>query len=494
MKEISEIYQEYKKKQFIYCDAIQHIKNMQSIILNSGKELDENEKDEISLFLKAKGIAGIGYGKSSLTSDQIEKLKKDWGKDKLTKNLLAIKKSSEDDLEQKITDLNETLKNTRSHYLNLLCRRMVATMRPKELFFILADKDLEQLYELLHISKDIVSPKEDSNIRWYKLNRHIYDELWNKLKLKDEDDNKYKSIFSYFGWYLKNSLLQQMEVINLLTDNKNLVLTGAPGTGKTYMAKEIAKSLIGRDFKESGCKQFKMVQFHPSYDYTDFVEGLRPIQIGNDIKFERKDGVFKTFCKEALNQSDKNFVFLIDEINRGELSKIFGELFFSIDPSYRGTIGKIQTQYQNLITDEIDEFKDGFYVPENVYIIGTMNDIDRSVEAVDFAVRRRFAWFDVSWDYSFDSILGSLNDNNGKLKELKVKERFENLNKYIEEQLGDAFCIGGSYLLKLKSYINDEDPIKKLWDLHIKGVIKEYIRGNDILQLEEFEKKFVGNK
>ena len=137
MKEISEIYQEYKKKQFIYCDAIQHIKNMQSIILNSGKELDENEKDEISLFLKAKGIAGIGYGKSSLTSDQIEKLKKDWGKDKLTKNLLAIKKSSEDDLEQKITDLNETLKNTRSHYLNLLCRRMVATMRPKELFFIL---------------------------------------------------------------------------------------------------------------------------------------------------------------------------------------------------------------------------------------------------------------------------------------------------------------------------------------------------------------------
>ena len=174
------------------------------------------------------------------------------------------------------------------------------------------------------------------------------------------------------------------ECIELLMQNRNLILTGAPGTGKTYLAKQIA-SEIGK---------YKFVQFHPSYDYTDFVEGLRPENDNGNIGFERKDGVFKEFCKEALNNQSSNFVFIIDEINRGEISKIFGELFFSVDSGYRGEKGKVQTQYANLIEDG-DEFKDGFYIPENVYIIGTMNDIDRSVESMDFAMRRRFAWKEI---------------------------------------------------------------------------------------------------
>lgn len=130
--------------------------------------------------------------------------------------------------------------------------------------------------------------------------------------------------------------------IKLLKANKNLVLTGAPGTGKTFLAKEIAKAMDA---------EVEFVQFHPSYDYTDFVEGLRPIKKGDMLGFERMDGAFKTFCKKGLLRLNKDsiYVFIIDEINRGELSKIFGELFYAIDPGYRGEKGKVKTQYQNLI-------------------------------------------------------------------------------------------------------------------------------------------------
>ena len=138
-----------------------------------------------------------------------------------------------------------------------------------------------------------------------------------------------------------DNLLFRRKCIELLMQNRNSILTGAPGTGKTDSAKQIA-SEIGK---------YKFVQFHPSYDYTDFVEGLRPKNDNGNIGFERKNGVFKEFCKEALNNQSSNFVFIIDEINRGEISKIFGELFFSVDSGYQGEKGKVQTQYANLIED-----------------------------------------------------------------------------------------------------------------------------------------------
>ena len=175
-------------------------------------------------------------------------------------------------------------------------------------------------------------------------------------------------------WYEKiKSKIYMKELLELLKANKNLILTGAPGTGKTYLAKEIAKEMIGAKTDEDllNSDQFGFVQFHPSYDYTDFVEGLRPTKPdeNGNIGFELKDGIFKKFCQKAKDKTDKNFVFIIDEINRGEISKIFGELFFSIDPDYRGEKGSVKTQYSNL-HEEINEM---FYVPENVFIIGTMN-------------------------------------------------------------------------------------------------------------------------
>ena len=346
----------------------------------------------------------------------------------------------------------------------------------------------------------ILSENHRKKISLHYLEKELDDKSFDKeLKEKAKEwnkDNEYNiyNLTYKFTEHIYNRERSKWDCdTTLLESNKNLILTGAPGTGKTYLAKEMARKLT-RD-KTGNIKEENIgfVQFHPSYDYTDFVEGLRPIKDSNgNIVFERKDGIFKEFCKKASEKADEKFVFIIDEINRGEISKIFGELFFSIDPGYRGEKEKIKTQYQNLLENTEDEYKDGFFIPENVYIIGTMNDIDRSVESMDFAFRRRFAFQEITAEDTMDSILYELGDNmNDAVNKMRA------INSTLDKLgLNSNYHIGAAYFQKVKNYKNKWND---LWNLHLKGTLFEYFRGepdadNKIKKLEEAYDNAENNK
>lgn len=267
------------------------------------------------------------------------------------------------------------------------------------------------------------------------------DKLNSLFDIETEEDADVKEV--EYTTYTKDDFLDEVfmnesrynVLVNLLRNKKNIILQGAPGVGKTFAAKRLAYSMMG----EKDPNRVMMIQFHQSYSYEDFIEGYRPSKSG----FELKKGPFYNFCKEAEIDSDKEYFFIIDEINRGNLSKIFGELFMLIEGDKRGV------SLHLLYSDE------KFSVPANVHIIGMMNTADRSLAMMDYALRRRFAFFEFPPAFDTDGFIKYRQEkNNAKFDNLISK--IEKLNKTIEddETLGKGFRIGHSYFYT-KNEIDD---------------------------------------
>ncbi len=244
-------------------------------------------------------------------------------------------------------------------------------------------------------------------------------------------------------------------LVGLLRNKKNLILQGPPGVGKTYAAKRLAYSMM----KAKDAERVMMVQFHQSYSYEDFIMGFRPTQNG----FALKAGAFYNFCKKAEADSDKEYFFIIDEINRGNLSKIFGELFMLIENDKRGE--KVQLLYSD----------EEFAVPKNLYIIGTMNTADRSLAMLDYALRRRFAFFNIKPGFE-TSGFRAYRETMSSEKFDKLIACVENLNEVItaDDSLGEGFSIGHSYFCNAQSETLDDEWLHSVVEYELIPLLKEY--------------------
>ena len=247
-------------------------------------------------------------------------------------------------------------------------------------------------------------------------------------------------------------------LVAVLRNKKNIILQGAPGVGKTFAARRLAWSIMGE--KDDGRIEF--VQFHQNYSYEDFMMGYKPVEDG----FELKYGIFYRFCQKAANQPDKEFFFIIDEINRGNMSKIFGELLMLIEKDYRGT--KVTLAYNGL----------PFSVPKNLYIIGMMNTADRSLAMIDYALRRRFSFFEVEPGFDSEGFIHYQNGlNNETLNKLVSKVKELNYEIALDKSLGKGFCIGHSYFCGRD--ICTEEWLHSVLDYDILPMLREYWFDND---------------
>ena len=250
------------------------------------------------------------------------------------------------------------------------------------------------------------------------------------------------------------SALDLQKLKALIKKKQNIILQGAPGVGKTFTAERLAYTLMGEIDKQ----RVEMVQFHQNYSYEDFILGYKPNADGG---FELKHGVFYKFCKKALNTPDKDFFFIIDEINRGNLSKIFGELLMLIENTYRGK--EIKLAY----TDEL------FTVPKNLYIIGMMNTADRSLAMIDYALRRRFSFFEMYPGFATEGFKSyQLSLGNEKLD--KLIQGIQTLNEAIssDDSLGNGFCIGHSYFCNQTEF--SMEWLENVVEYDIEPMLKEY--------------------
>ncbi|HEC1747157.1 TPA: AAA family ATPase [Campylobacter lari] len=374
-----------------------------------------------------------------------------------------LNENSKDELEKR---KNKNTSNNEQEYFNFVLEKLEIQERkhlPKyyilDQFLNLIDKIKNS--DLALITKEKLDKNDESKdikqSAYYKLYEVAYSfaNLCGKADIKSNDLEGFKK---------------------LLKTHKNIIFHGIPGTGKTYTIVNNVKNIIKNE------NQMLITQFHPSFSYEDFIEGIKPVGIENgQLKLELKNGIFREFCDKAKEEekgfleklekgnfnealSDHGYFFIADEINRAELSRVFGELLYALE--YRGEKGKIKTQYASMRDDE------DFYVPENMFLLGTMNDLDKSIDSFDLALRRRFIWQEMECDYNV--IRDEIYANNIE----EYAQACKKLNDKISKDIGEKYQLGHSYFLKIE-FKNDEikdSDMKKLFSNRFEALLKEYLR------------------
>ena len=307
----------------------------------------------------------------------------------------------------------------------------------------------------------------------FKLTREEFDFIMDLIREENSVQNE-----THIESYSKEDFLDEVymseqrfkTLVSVLKNKKNIILQGAPGVGKTFIAERLAYSIMGK--KDDS--RIRFVQFHQNYSYEDFVMGYKPVENG----FELKYGVFYHFCQEASDYPEKNYFFIIDEINRGNMSKIFGELLMLIERGYRGK--KAALAYNGRL----------FSVPENIYIIGMMNTADRSLAMIDYALRRRFSFFDIEPGFDSEGFIRYQNALDNEIFNkliLKVKELNDEITK--DKSLGKGFCIGHSYFCE-RDVCTDE-WLHEVVDYDIIPMLREYWF-DEADKLQRWENKLQG--
>lgn len=490
--------------------------------ITSGEGLSQNDEAFLKqlIYEKSNGIAS--RGQSVLSNDNFQSFIKNKNFISALEKFILIPNS------ENFTIFSDTWSNQGKSNNPVLVNRVAAACTLEVSTTVDSGKFNQVFSWLIREGIIPVYPTEE-NQSWFAKNifllKSIKSEFDNELR-EGKTDEFY---LSQFVWVLYENLSNPFSL------KKQIIKYGAPGTGKTYQARlqtslmfDIWKEEFASNSRLTHASQIELVQFHPSFSYEDFMEGLRPVLGSNgNSQLRLQNGVFKEFCRSAgkweidvyglglapkwesltikellpfreklsgehwrdvfeisdtsklVSEAVPPFFFIIDEVNRAELSRVFGELMYCLE--YRGTRGCVKTQYANLNNEHTGMLKDAkgylFFIPTNIYLIGTMNTIDRSVESFDFALRRRFRWEEVVPDMA----LLKYHLNQFCKAWLPLVDNLERLNELISKEplLGNDYQIGHAYLMDLKyaTSLTVSEVRERVWDDCIRPLLQEYLRG-----------------